>query len=532
MKVKIVGKKLEIIEEEEINTGDLNIDFVEFIIEDEKYKDLIKVAVFVKNEQVLNVVLDEQNIAKVPNEFLINKGFLYIGLYMYEMAYDHIFNNEDLNLRYSFEPCFIEIKNGSYIKCDTIPDIPLPDLSKFLTADNIIAGENVKIIRIGNNVTISASGGTTPVGDNDYNNLEHLPKLNNITIQGNKTAEDYGIQEMTTEEREKLASLENYDDTQIKQDLQTLNVDINNTNDRIDDLKYLQGKNVFDFNKLYEERNQISANTGTIELTEEAILYKDNPSTASQYFPAHEVANKNLYGFENLKPSTTYTISFYSIANCQVWLFYFDKNNTRTQINQSFTGEGKHEFTFTTPSTLNWYSVRLDNRSVGDNKIYDIQIEENNTATNFEEYYNFIGNLDKKIETKANKTEEIKVIGWTSIIPNEFQELDLNSYFEQGKHKFTILVYIRKDSNRQAVKFELTTSELNKLISKGLASLNNTLVITRSCQGISNINKIAMLRQTMKKTETDGIIQLKYEIYEDGVSQSGLNNFEFCMYAE
>ena len=147
------------------------------------------------------------------------------------------------------------------------------------------------------------------------------------------------------------------------------------------------------------------------------------------------------------------------------------------------------------------------------------------------DYYNK-EETNSLLENKANKTEETQLIGWTSITSNEYQELDLNPYLDQNKHRFTILVYVRKSNNRQAIKFELTISELNKLISKGLQSISNTLVITRSCMGISNVNKNALCKQTLKRTETDGIIQLKYEIYEDGVLQSSFDNFEFCMYAE
>ena len=50
--------------------------------------------------------------------------------------------------------------------------------------------------------------------------------------------------------------------------------------------------------------------------------------------------------------------------------------------------------------------------------------------------------------------------------------------------------------------------------------------------GITDVNNIAYVRQTMIKTEAENVIKLKYELYENGASQSGFNNCEYCMYAE
>ena len=132
------------------------------------------------------------------------------------------------------------------------------------------------------------------------------------------------------------------------------------------------------------------------------------------------------------------------------------------------------------------------------------------------------------LEGKADKTEEVQIYGWTRITADTYEELDLRPYAD--KHKFTIIVYVRKSSIRQAIKFELTTPELNKILSK----INNNMVcITRSCVDPTNANKIAMLKQCMEKGETDGVIKLKYAIYDlNGNMVTGLDNFEWCFYAE
>lgn len=75
--------------------------------------------------------------------------------------------------------------------------------------------------------TVSTIGGTT-----NYNELTEKPKINNIELEGNKTLEDLGIQpkgnyvidnnyvhtdnNYTTVEKNKLSSLSNYDDTEIR----------------------------------------------------------------------------------------------------------------------------------------------------------------------------------------------------------------------------------------------------------------------------------------------------------------------------
>lgn len=137
--------------------------------------------------------------------------------------------------------------------------------------------------------------------------------------------------------------------------------------------------------------------------------------------------------------------------------------------------------------------------------------------------------IRQEIAKKADKTEEVQIKGWTAITSDTYEELDLREYLPT-KHKFTIIVYIRKSNIRQAVKFELTTPELNKILSK---VKNNMVCITRSCVDPTNANKIAMLKQCMEKTETDGIIKLKYAIFNtDGTMVTGLDNYEWCFYAE
>lgn len=95
----------------------------------------------------------------------------------------------------------------------------------------------------GATISITDKNGTTTAkihngtggGTSDYRNLENKPQINNVELTGNKTSSDLGLQpagnyvidsnyvhtdnNYSSNEKNKLASLNNYDDTEIKQDI-------------------------------------------------------------------------------------------------------------------------------------------------------------------------------------------------------------------------------------------------------------------------------------------------------------------------
>lgn len=135
----------------------------------------------------------------------------------------------------------------------------------------------------------------------------------------------------------------------------------------------------------------------------------------------------------------------------------------------------------------------------------------------------------KEVGGGEQKREEVLIQGWASITTNTYSEIGLDQY---DYDIFTILVYMRKGQNRQGVKFELTKSELQKLLSK---ATTNELVITRTIAGINNANDIALLKQTVQRPTQEstgvGTLKIKYQLFEGGNAVTGLDNLEWCMYA-
>lgn len=131
---------------------------------------------------------------------------------------------------------------------------------------------------------------------------------------------------------------------------------------------------------------------------------------------------------------------------------------------------------------------------------------------------------------------EDQIVGWTRIEQDVETDLDIRPQIEAGYTKFTILVYIRKSSVRQGVKYELTSAELQKIGSK----VNKNMVcITRSCinpngdNSMSTVKQCVTANQDASGTPIFGFMKIKYNLYDmNGTPITGLDNFEWCMYAE
>lgn len=162
--------------------------------------------------------------------------------------------------------------------------------------------------------------------------------------------------------------------------------------------------------------------------------------------------------------------------------------------------------------------------------------------------YNALSNLPQinGTELRGNKTatdlglqpykHEDMIVGWTRIDQDVESDVDIRPQIEAGYSKFTILVYIRKGNVRQGVKYELTAAELQKIGSK---VTKNMVCITRSCINPNGDNSMGTVKQCVTANQDEGgnpifgFMKIKYNLYDmNGTPITGLDNFEWCMYAE
>lgn len=106
MNIKVNSHTLEIEQNIDINAGEYNITTLNFEFSDE-YEGLTKMAVFSNCEtSIKTAILDNQ--CTIPFEVLEEPGQVLLGVYGYEGE------DDSLELRYSPEPQYFNVKHGSY----------------------------------------------------------------------------------------------------------------------------------------------------------------------------------------------------------------------------------------------------------------------------------------------------------------------------------------------------------------------------------------------------------------------------------
>lgn len=106
MNIKVNSHTLEINQNIDINAGEYNITTLNFEFSDE-YEGLTKMAVFSNCEtSIKTAILDNQ--CTIPFEVLEEPGQVLLGVYGYEGE------DDSLELRYSPEPQYFNVKHGSY----------------------------------------------------------------------------------------------------------------------------------------------------------------------------------------------------------------------------------------------------------------------------------------------------------------------------------------------------------------------------------------------------------------------------------
>ena len=188
----------------------------------------------------------------------------------------------------------------------------------------IEAGTNITLDQEGSTLTINSTGGGSG-GTSDYTDLTNKPKINNVELTGNKTSSDLGLQpagnyvidsnyvhtdnNYSSNEKNKLASLNNYDDTEIKQDIIDLE---SNIPTKLSDLTN-DGNFVTDNNYVHTDNNftdNLKNKLDGIE-TDATRTIVDSSITNTSTNP---VENKVIYNALNSKLDTSLKGSANGIA--------------------------------------------------------------------------------------------------------------------------------------------------------------------------------------------------------------------------
>lgn len=198
-----VNKDLCEIKENEIwNVGDYKVHTVQVELSPEFDGLVNKVRYFIEDNSYDMLITD--NVAQVPYEATLTEGTIKIGVYGYDADTDILVQ--------STSPVNKYIASGTYTgEADNTEPLTPTDKQQIESAiqqntddiinlqnnkqDVLISGENIKTI---NNESILGSGnieiGGGGGGTSDYSDLANKPSINNVTLDGNKSLSDLGIQ--------------------------------------------------------------------------------------------------------------------------------------------------------------------------------------------------------------------------------------------------------------------------------------------------------------------------------------------------
>ena len=230
MKINVTENKVSVKEEQTLNENEYNIHKIYFYFSSEYTDDLVKVALFsIANHTYKKII--SNNECDIPSEILAKRGYTILGVYAYKTE------GENLILRYSPSPIRISVYDGSY-KADAENSEPITpseleqyqqilqnSLQVFQNEFNtliekteediyaienelqkkidegyfdgkdgkdgkdaiingynsieLVAGENITITQVGNQIIISATGVVPPIPTSD---IQYITSDNRIFV--------------------------------------------------------------------------------------------------------------------------------------------------------------------------------------------------------------------------------------------------------------------------------------------------------------------------------------------------------------
>ncbi len=134
----------------------------------------------------------------------------------------------------------------------------------------------------------------------------------------------------------------------------------------------IEPNNLFDFSKWNANKDALSVSGGSFEITENSLTLKE-PNGLDQMLLGTFSVGTTEADIETVKtfgvavePSTTYTLSFLGDNNGEIWVLYHNAEYKYTSRGRTaFSGIDKHTFTFETPATCNYITLRITNQSYG-----------------------------------------------------------------------------------------------------------------------------------------------------------------------
>lgn len=205
MKIIVEKHDIRIIEEEIINENELNIQkcIFEFSDDYDKYSNLVKEAIFIKNDKAYkNIIFNNQ--CDIPLEILKVFGSVSLGVCAYE-----VFDDKNI-IRFSPKPIKFYVDKGSYIEnAENSEVITGTEFEQYMQALNNRLNEIPDIVK------------------EELKNFD-LESIDFSNYVRKEEGKGLSTNDFTTEDKKKLDSITNYDDTFIKEDIKQLNEKVSN----------------------------------------------------------------------------------------------------------------------------------------------------------------------------------------------------------------------------------------------------------------------------------------------------------------
>lgn len=316
---------------------------------------------------------------------------------------------------------------------------------------------------------IQANGG----GTSDYTALENKPKINGVTLEGNKSSSDLGIS-VPSVDGETIIESPNLTAIGVKESSGNVDHFLTLT---LSEYNAIENKDPNTFYNITDDTDPSAIPTKTSDLVNDSGFitpsYHDNTkvdkdsiarldnvvsrnlANANNYLLGHinmsnggiDEDNNWAYTKVKLKPNTQYTYQLTSTENQEYEVAQYQSNGTYIVGNFGNWTSGKQSYTFTTSNNTDYILIAWRN----DLSHSNIQVEEGSTATDYVPYLNLEEAMQPKGVTLFDGATGGNVV--LSDIPSNYNTLDI--YYTVGS---AILVQTVKANSAY---FVLTLSEID-----------------------------------------------------------------------